>query len=360
MEDAVRFRSEGMPFASVSSRLHRVRMTGLRPATKYYYRIGAAFLDHPVGYWMKASGIEWGDVHSFTTPGTAAESRFAVMNDTHAHWESFSPICAKLKSLGAPVTVWNGDFPPSLIRTEKDAIRIFLKPPIPEADYGADAPVLIVNGNHDFRGEWNRTRSQDIFLPHPDGVKDPKYSALVRNFAVRQGDIAMIGLDTGEDKPDWHPCFAGCAGFEPYRRLQAEWLKDQFKRPEIASAPYVVAFCHIPLYDSNPKANPGDRLEDWASWQKACSELWGPIFDANRVQLVIAAHVHAYRYDPPSPRRTWAQITGGGPKRVTTRRGHKGFPSVIEGIVYNGALEIRVHDVLAGKVEAVHRFAPRV
>lgn len=360
MRGADTFVSEGMPCAAVSSRIQKVRVTGLKPATTYYYRIGAAALGHPVGYWMKPSETEWSGIYRFTTAGEKAASRFAVINDTHADWKRSGRVYATLKKFGAPVTVWNGDVPPSLVGDEEAAVGYYLKQPVPDGDHAATAPVLFVPGNHDFRGRWNLTRQTDLLMPRLATERDSKYAGLVRNFAIRQGYIALVGLDTGEDKPDWHPCFAGCASYSAYRKLQAEWLADQFGRPEIANAPHVVAFCHIPLFDANPKANPGDRLEDWADWRKDCAELWGPIFERNRVKVLIAGHKHYYRCDEPMAGRSWTQICGGGPGDGQVRGGHRCFPTVIGGEVRDGRLEIGVYNALDGSVVARHEFGSRI
>ena len=359
MRNARTFVSEGLPCAGVSSRIHTVRVTGLRPATTYCYRIGAASLGHPVGYWMKPSETEWSGVYRFTTPGTAALSRFAVINDTHADWARLGGVYACLKRFGAPVTVWNGDVPPSLIKDEETAVGYYLKQPVGDADHAATAPVLFVRGNHDFRGAWNLTRQADLLMARPAAERDAKYASLIRNFAIRQGDIALIGLDTGEDKPDWHPCFAGCASYSVYRKLQTEWLGDQFRRPEIAQAPHVVVFCHIPLFDPDPKANPGDVLEDWADWRRDCAELWGPILERNCVKVVIAGHQHCYRCDKPAAGRSWTQICGGGPGDGIERKGRRRFPTVIGGEVRDGKLVISVCNALDGSVVATHAFADR-
>ena len=189
--------------------------------------------------------------------------------------------------------------------------------------------------------------------------------ALGRNFAVRQGDIAMIGLDTGEDKPDNHPANGGNAHFEEYRTMQTAWLRDQFKRPEIASAPFVVAFCHIPLFDARPDANPGTILENWADYQKQCADEWGPVLSENSVQLLVCGHKHKLRYDAATPSRTWAQIVGGGPELgyvgwgANKRPDPTRFPSVIEGKVESGKLIVKAHDVLHGTVAARYEFVAR-
>ena len=76
MKNPVRFMAEGMPLAGIDDRVLKVRMTGLKPGTRYWYRAGAAKLEHPVGYWTKPSEIVWSQIHSFVTPGENAPSHF--------------------------------------------------------------------------------------------------------------------------------------------------------------------------------------------------------------------------------------------------------------------------------------------
>lgn len=359
MKNARQYVCEGMPLAEIHDRVLRVRMDGLKPATKYWYRIGAAAVTYPIGYWMKPSPIEWSAVHSFTTPGEAAASHFMVINDTHAQWKPFAMATEKMRELQAPVAVWNGDAS-NTSRTLEDIVKIFLKPGS-GTGYGADTAILFNNGNHDFRGQANIHLDQ-VMMTRLPSERSPRDWALHRNFAIRQGDIALIGLDTGEDKPDFHPAAGGATRFEPYRAAQVPWLEDQFKRPEIAQAPFVVAFVHIPLFDPNPNANPGTLLEDYAAWQKQAAELWGPILAKNRVQLVIAAHQHRYRFDPATATRPWAQLVGGGPElgfQGNTPDDGK-FPTVIEGKVVDGKLRITVHDVFKKRVAGEFSFPSRL
>lgn len=179
------------------------------------------------------------------------------------------------------------------------------------------------------------------------------------------GDIALIGLDTAEDKLDTNPLLAGLFTSGPYREAQTAWLADALKQPQIASAPYLVAFCHIPLFDPNPKENPGDLFPadkhpdyspDFASWQRTCATMWSPLLNKAKCQLVITAHQHKYRYDAPDKNRRWAQIVGGGPD-MNGKPGR--FPTVVEGKVEDGALHVRVHNIYSGQVEAEHVFKPR-
>ena len=350
LKDAKRFMADGLPLAGIDDRVLQVRLTGLKSGTKYWYRAGAAKLEHPVGYWTKPSEIVWSAVHSFMTPGEGAPSHFGMMCDTHAQFSQMARITKKYRALGVPLMVWNGDIPYSLTNKREDFVRHYLVPPENDG-YGADTAIVLNRGNHDFRGTA-ANRLGEVMMPRLASERSPRDLALDRNFAFRMGEIALIGLDTGEDKPDHHPANGGFSRFTQYRVAQTAWLKDQFKRPEIASAPYVVAFVHIPLIELWPGANPGTLLEDYAVWQKECADMWGPILTANKAQLVLAGHTHRYRYDEATATRSWAEIIGGG-------RGDSTYQTLVEGKVEGGELVVRVYNTDTDKQVGEHRFKPR-
>lgn len=341
-----RFLTGTIPLASIQPRILSAQMEGLTPATTYYYRTGTIPVTYPNAYNIKTGETVTSQVYSFTTPGANADSSFAVINDTHANAETFRALDAKLKKLGAAVTLWNGDL--GEMRDAEDAVRTLLHPG--NTDFAAERPVLFVPGNHDYRGAWARNMEQALIKRLP-AERESKYWQLGWNFALRQGEIALVGLDTGEDKPDRHPVFAGMANFEPYRELQTRWLAEVLEKPEIASAPYIVAFCHIPLFSPNPNANPGDILEGYAYWQRPCSRMWSPLFEKHGVQLVVSAHIHRYTYDAPDENRAWAQITGGGPQLARA--------TVIEGRVADGRLKVTVHAADGEEVLGEHTFEKR-
>ena len=113
-----------------------------------------------------------------------------------------------------------------------------------------------------------------------------------------------------------------------------------------------MAFVHIPIVELWPGANPGTILEDYATWQKECADMWGPVLTANGAQLVLAGHVHSYRYDAATATRSWAEITGGGPGAST-------YQTLVECKVEGGELLVRVHNVDNGEIAGEHRFKPR-
>lgn len=362
MSDTVTVKCGGFRVTDMNEHVMLIRLTGLKPATKYWYTIGAARISYKGGYDMTVTGTEEDPrVYSFTTAGKGAASHFCVINDTHAHWDVIAAAMDKVAALAPSCVVWNGD----ATNCEEEIgslVNIFLNPDIERKDYAAEIPYMFCSGNHDSRGLANRHLERVWMFRQPEERASRDWD-LGRNFAVRMGDIAMIGLDTAEDKQDTNPIFAGLFNSAAYREAQTEWLKDALSQKEIASAPYLVAFCHIPLFDPDPKANPGDLAPadvspdyrgNFASWQRTCANMWGPLLAKARCQLVVTAHQHRYRFDEPEGDRTWAHMVGGGP----SLRG-SGHATVIEGKVADGKLTVTVHNLADGSVKEAHTFAPR-
>ena len=362
LSDARKVLCGGYRVTDIDDRVIRVRLTGLKPATRYYYRIGADRISYKGGYQMKILGNEEDpNTYSFMTAGEAAEAHFCVINDTHARWEPFGLAVEKIAACAPACVIWNGDAS-NVEETVEAQMRIFLTPEIERKDYASEMPYLFCPGNHDNRGMANRHLDRVWMFRQPE-ERQPRDWDLGRNFAIRQGDLALIGLDTAEDKLDTNPKFAGLFTSGPYREAQTEWLRDALQREEIRTAPYLVAFCHIPLFDDNPRHNPGDVAPadsdpqystDFAYWQRTCARLWGPLLEEAGCQLVITAHQHRYRYDASGNGRSWAQIVGGGPEMNEPDSGS--FPTVIEGIVRQGRLEIIVHNLVTGRVQSQFSF----
>ena len=113
LSDARKFLCGGYRVTDIDDRVIRVRITGLKPATQYYYRIGADRIRYDGGYRMKILGNEEDShIFRFTTAGADANAHFCVINDTHARWESFGPVIDKVAEL-APSCVICSPFPVS-------------------------------------------------------------------------------------------------------------------------------------------------------------------------------------------------------------------------------------------------------
>ena len=355
-ENSKTVKSGGLGLAPIDISALQVRLTGLKPSTKYYYRtITTPFTDYSNIYAAKLGEPVVGKTYSFTTLGKGNCGRFSMISDTHGQWKSYEMLASHLKSNQPGLLLWNGDAT-NTTQDKATAVKIFLDPPIPSADFFAEVPMSFVSGNHDYRGSWI-SKINEVLLPRLPSERSGEFWDLKWNFAERLGDMAIIGMDTGEDKPDAHPKWFGLANFEPYRKMQAKWLEQALARPEIASAKFKVLFCHIPLYaaaDHPDYSHDGVKVDpdDYAFWSRECYELWNPIMEKGAVQLVVAGHKHRYRHDLPSPGRRWHQVVGGGPELGVSRGKPDAsrFPTVIEGVVKDGRLLVTVHDVFKKRI----------
>ena len=362
MRKSVRVYSGDGPVMRVNGRIAIVRLKGLEPATRYWYRAGADRIEFKKGYIPQNHGPQADSrVYSFTTLGAGMKGSFCVINDTHDFKPTLDLVLSKIAELKPSVVIWNGDAR-SFYKTIDDAIGTFLKVHPNHPSYAAETPIMFLNGNHDYRGRF-ALHLTDIIPFRDISERDIKYASLGRNFVQRIGDIALIGLDTGEDKLDTNPLMGGILRMMEYRDLQTRWLAEEIEKPAVKTAKFKVAFCHIPLFDSRANSNPGDVFpadsdprysHPWAAWQRTCANLWGPLLRKAEVQLVVTGHQHVFRFDPPAKSRTWAHIVGGGPDY--NPKYPFSFPTVIEGVVRNQNMSISVYNVGNGKTAFKKEF----
>lgn len=285
-----------------------VRLEKLKPATTYYYRAVAAAIDFNNNLTWKRGSTVGSEIFAFRTPTDSAEdATFSVINDTHANAQTVPRLFAELLKNPADYTIWNGDLGIDAQDAEatdevvmEHIIRDVLRPA--GSAYAATKPLLFVAGNHDVRSAAAHLLAK-AFTPWNSGP-------LGRCFVFRHGPLAIVALDTGEDKPDAHGYLGGMGAFEPYRVAQREWLSRAVAREDFRSAPCKVGLMHIPLYGANSCAHSRSQ--------------WSAILSESGVQLIICGHDHSYRYDPPDAAHRFGQLVGGGPlpQQATLIRGH--------------------------------------
>ena len=152
----------------------------------------------------------------------------------------------------------------------------------------------------------------------PDGLAPTPYGAGRYCFTQRIGPLAIVCLDTGEDKPDSRDVWGGMAAYEPYREAQKEWLVKALKQPEIAEAPYLLTFCHIPLRGLKGQ-NDGMGETGFAGYSGFGQKLWMRTLIEAGCQMVLSGHTHRHRIDEPTEAFPLYQVVGGGPRREQAR-----------------------------------------
>lgn len=286
------YAADDFGFVPQSGNVMRVRLDGLAPGTPYQWRVVVDAVDGD-------SSREESPWRSFRTldPG-AASTTFCVWNDTHENHETIRRL--QEVTPGADFLLWNGDTCNDW-HEEGWLVPTLLAPA--GLDISAGHPVLLTLGNHDVRGKFAFRVRDHVAMPE----NRPYY-------AFRSGPVAVIGLTTGEDKPDDHPSFEGRVAFQQLREEQAAWLERTIARPEIAAAPYRVVFCHIPLRWIEEPEEVDYAGTGFDRYARSSRDLWHDALVAWGAQVVISGHTHRPASIPASEAFPYAQVIGGGPQ----------------------------------------------
>lgn len=275
-----------------------VRVTGLKPGAKVYYRTVTAPIGFPNHYAIRRGDAIASPVLSFTLPGASDSVRVAVWNDTHQQKPSLVALNKFTEEFAPELLVWNGDMVADQFNHEKDFHEPFLNPA--ESLAPATSRVLLyVRGNHDARGSIAREL--------------PKYAprALEGGYhnLVRTGPVAILSLDTGDDK-EGDAVYGGMGDFAAYREQQLVWLKQAVKHPDFVSAPFKILCCHIPLRWKSPK--------DKGSWCEDGDRRWSATLAEAGIRAVISGHTHEFWHEAPTSARPFHQVVSGGPQIKTS------------------------------------------
>lgn len=306
-------------------RIKNVRLKGLAPGKRVYYRCCLK------GDSSSDPGWNSEVFHYDAFPADRKVVKFAVMNDTHRNQELVRHCIGRSEKFDSDFLVWNGDITND-IGKEQDLIdSIFMSAP---SGASAATPLHIPRGNHDCRGSAARSYGNSVGRPHQDEF----------HYLSITGDLAVIVLDTAEDKEDAR--LRADASFDQILRDQVPFLKFLRANPAFQSTKKRVVFCHIPLWCT----------KDWG--RPLLRDLWLAELEALRVDLIISGHTHGYEYlpkgtpaetlrhptrDPLAESNTIPQLVGGGPSM--------GKGTIILGRYEQGKLSIQM-ETADGKVVA--------
>lgn len=271
-----------------AGRLNCVKLSGLKPGVKYYYRIVSKEIMDFQPYKLTYGETISSAVESFLNTNTAKEEiSFVMMNDIHDRPKSIAQLLDLDKGNKRDFVFFNGD----IFDYQTDEQQIIDHMIQPCVDYFAKTtPFVYVRGNHETRGKFARD-----FAAYFDHVG---YTAFTL------GPVRFVVLDTGEDKEDSHPVYAGIVDFDQYREEQAVWLQQEVNSKEFKNAAFRVVLMHIP-----------PRYSGNAHGAVHCTALFEPIMNRGKVDLVLSGHTHQYKVHPPAPKmNNYPIVIGGGPR----------------------------------------------
>ncbi len=271
--------------------VHKVKITGLKPGKKYYYRVASEEMLEFGPYFDKKFSLPFrSEVFSFVTHSTKTK-RVSVLcfNDIHERVDMWKDLMQAAGEEPYELVFLNGDIMDYL--HGQDQVVNHLLNPVTEM-FAQEVPFCYTRGNHETRGNFARN------------LRDYVSTVSERYFyAFSQGPVRFIVIDTGEDKEDSHKVYANLNVFDAYRKEQAHWLKKEIQSDAFKQAKWHVLMTHQPLI---PEAR-GHGIKD--SYEKFSPYLNGGTIDVN-----IAGHTHRARIVDPRPGQDYPIVIGGGSK----------------------------------------------
>ena len=273
-----------------NTKIHKIVLNGLERGKSYRYRVVSKEIVQFEPYEVLYGTTVVSDIFSFKTLDPLKESTsFFVVNDIH---EDASRLNTQIQAVSwddIDMIFFNGDTI-SHFEDESQIFNGFLDTCV--NNFAKEIPFILVRGNHETRGILAR------HLPDYIPPRDNRYY-----YAFNHGPAHFIVLDTGEDKADTHPVYAGLADFDRYRDEQAAWLEVVAKSKDFLNAAFQVVICHIPPYTGRE-----GRIRHAVDYVKSS---WGPIFNDSGIDLLICGHTHRYAILKKNQEHHYPIVIGG-------------------------------------------------
>ena len=272
--------------AVCNNKLHKIRLDGLQPGQKYYYRVCSQEILRYQAYNKVFGNTAQSEFSEFTLPAPDSDNFTAlVFNDLHQHPKTFRALCQQIQDIDYDFVVFNGDCVDDPASHEQATAFIS---ELTEGVHGDCVPTFFMRGNHEIRNAYS------IGLrDHYDYVGNKTYGSF------NWGDTRIVMLDCGEDKPDDHWVYYGLNDFTRLRNEQVDFLKKELASREFKKAEKRILIHHIPLYGND--------------YKNLCEDLWKPLLKKAPFNVSLNAHTHEYAYHPKGKLdNNFPVIVGGG------------------------------------------------
>jgi predicted phosphodiesterase len=267
---------------------HKIKLTGLEPGKRYYYRVRSEeILEFGPYYDKKFSQPIGSEMQTFETCSNKDRKVSVIcLNDVHDNPNLMVDLLKVGLEKPFDAAFLNGDIMEALY-DEAQVVRNVLRPCMEV--FAKEVPFCYVRGNHEARGPFARHLGDYFDTPGRNNFY----------YAFTCGPVHFIVLDGGEDKVDSHAVYANLNAFDDYRTEQAEWLKKQVETDEFNNAPWRVLMTHMPI-------------ESMASWHgmRECWEKFTPYLNG-KIDLNVAGHTHGFRIVEPSDAQVFPIVVGG-------------------------------------------------
>jgi len=257
--------------------LHRIRLSNLQPETGYCYRI----FSKEVTEWQKNDNVIYGktvasDVYRKkpfvfkTYPTSGDKASFIVLNDIHGRSDYMKELFKNVDFKQLDFVVFNGDMANSL-ESEEQIFNDYIDASVEM--FASEIPVIYARGNHETRGVF-ADRLIDYFP-----TRDGKYYQL-----YKIGNICLLVLDGGEDKPDSDIEYGDLADYDSYRKEETVWLKSITESEDFKNAAKRIVLLHIP-----------PSKGDWHG-NEQLRKYFVPILNNANIDVMFSGHMHKYSF----------------------------------------------------------------
>ncbi|KAK9320483.1 Metallo-dependent phosphatase-like protein [Lipomyces orientalis] len=354
---------ESVTFQTSWTWSNHVKITGLKPNTKYYYMVSHTncYNCSELSPYAFTTAREAGDLTPYTTAvvidlGVMGEDGLSTTSAGAMSAEDSTTIQSLARFIDGYDFVWH---PGDIAYADywlKEQIQKYLKPVPVEEGYKsynrllnkyydqmqpvtAERPYMVGPGNHeancDNGGTTDKEKNitytvelcpegQTNFTAYRDHFRMPSAeSGGVDNFwySWDHGMVHYVQIDTETDlghgyiAPD-EPGGSGKEDSGPFGRLnqQTDWLEKDLASVDRTKTPWVIVSAHRPYYAAQQGAN----------ICTSCRDVFEPILLKHNVDLVFFGHIHFYERNAPiangvadpneldNPSAPWYILNGAG------------------------------------------------
>jgi predicted phosphodiesterase len=251
--------------------LQKVEITGLIPGHTYHYRVVSTPVVRLRPYFPDKGRSVESPTYAFTTFDEKKPAiSFSFITDTH---EDIQRINTLMRAIDWTTTDFlvNGGDGVNYAQSQEQVFDNWIEPISEGLDHAK--PLIYIRGNHDMRGPFARDLSSYLLPPSRQYY-----------YTRDDGPVHLIIIDTGEDKPANGNEYAGLVDEHGYREQEYDWLQNIVPTdPRMASAPFRVILMHQPKW----------------GWLDGENQKWTDLANREKIDLVMAGHMHRFFYIPP-------------------------------------------------------------
>jgi acid phosphatase type 7 len=301
------------------STVHRVRVGGLEPGTRYRYRVYSTEVVNYSGMKVEYGNTVASNVYrqlplTFVTGDhSKEESAFVMLSDIHGNNEVMRQLLGLVDWDNTDMVFFNGDMYGHL-ESQQQLFDDFMDTAV--EIFAGEIPLFYARGNHEARGVFAHNFSD--YFPGPEGNL---------YYMFRQGPVSYLVFDSGEDKPDSDIEYHGIAVFDEYMEQQADWLRNAVNDEAFKSSDFKIAVIHIP--PNHPWYGAGRIYENLV-----------PVLNESGIDLMLCGHRH----------RVFVHEPAGGIDFPIVENGHN---TLLHAETKQGRLILKIMDIEGSLVESI-------